>query len=232
MSISSTVKAYASLPLDETTLARLDIIGTRLKSENKKYNLTALTGDEEIALKHFVDCMQLFKAVSFAKKTVLDVGCGGGFPALVIAALEKSASVAALDSSAKKLSFVAETALAAGLDNVSVLCGRAEELVNGRRETFDVAVSRGVSRLNILCELCLPYVKTGGLFIAMKGAAAQEETQEAQTAIRVLGGVLVEIRPTPIPLGGQSHCLVVIEKRFKTSELYPRPYPKMLAKPL
>ncbi|MBQ3081653.1 MAG: 16S rRNA (guanine(527)-N(7))-methyltransferase RsmG [Clostridia bacterium] len=231
MSVIDILKQHSPVKLSEEMLGRLDIIAERLKSENKKYNLTALTEDEDIALLHFADCLQLFNAYDFAGKRVIDVGCGGGFPSLVLAA-EGSAHVTALDSTAKKLAFVAETAALAGIDNLTTLCGRAEEAVKERRESFDVAVSRGVSRLNALCELCLPYVKVGGTFIAMKGAAGAEEAEQAKGAIRTLGGALVDIISAPVPVKGDGHCLVMIKKVSPTPQKYPRPWAKIKSSPI
>lgn len=231
MRVIDILKEHSPVPLSEEMLGRLDIIAERLKTENKKYNLTALTEDEDIALLHFADCLQLFTAYDFKGKSVIDVGCGGGFPSLVLAA-EGSAHITALDSTAKKLTFVAETASLAGIDNLTTLCGRAEEAVRDRRETFDVAVSRGVSRLNALCELCLPYVKVGGTFIAMKGAAGAEEAAEAEKAIKTLGGALAEIKSAPVPVKGDGHCLVIIKKVDPTPAKYPRPWAKIKSSPL
>ncbi|MBE6677288.1 MAG: 16S rRNA (guanine(527)-N(7))-methyltransferase RsmG [Ruminococcaceae bacterium] len=231
MSLKELTKTYAPMELDEICLNKLEVIGTRLQSENKKYNLTALTADEDIAILHFADCLQLVKNVDFAGKTVVDVGCGGGFPSLVIGAAEPSAKVHALDSTAKKLGFVAETATLAGMDNISTLVGRAEELVADRRESFDIAVSRGVSRLNILAELCLPYVKVGGLFAAMKGAGGESEAAEAEKGIARLGGKLKAIIPAPVK-GGEDHCVVVIEKLRPTPKEYPRQYNKIKKNPM
>lgn len=231
MSISEITASHSPLPLEEGTLARLDIIGKRLKEENKKYNLTALTEDEDIAILHFADCLGLVKAVDFSGKSVIDVGCGGGFPSLVIAAAVPGATVYGLDSTAKKLVFVEETATAAGMDNVRVMCGRAEELVKYKRESFDLAVSRGVSRLNILAELCLPYVKVGGIFAAMKGGAGAAEATEAEKAIAKLGGRIKEIIATPVK-GGEDHCVIVVEKLRPTPEEFPRQYSRIKSKPL
>ncbi len=231
MSVIDIVKAHSPVELSEETLAKLGVIAARLQSENKKYNLTALTEDEDVALLHFADCLQLFTAFDFDGKTVVDVGCGGGFPSLVLAANSK-AQVTALDSTAKKLGFVAETAVLAGIDNLGTLCGRAEELVQTRRESFDAAVSRGVSRLNALAELCLPYVKVGGTFIAMKGAAGAEEALQAEKAIKTLGGALVDIKSAPVPVKGDGHCLVIIKKIAPTPEKYPRPWAKIKSSPL
>ncbi|MBQ3196358.1 MAG: 16S rRNA (guanine(527)-N(7))-methyltransferase RsmG [Clostridia bacterium] len=231
MSLKELTKTYAPIEIDEACLNRLEVIGTRLQSENKKYNLTALTADEDIAVLHFADCLQLVKVVDFAGKTVVDVGCGGGFPSLVIAAAEPKAKVHALDSTAKKLGFVAETASLAGMDNISTMVGRAEELVTDCRESFDIAVSRGVSRLNILAELCLPYVKVGGIFAAMKGAGGAEEAAEAEKGIARLGGRLKEIIPAPVK-DGDDHCVVIIEKLRSTPKEYPRQYNKIKKNPL
>ncbi len=231
MSIKELTKANAPMELSEECLEKLDIIGKRLQTENKKYNLTALTSDEDISVLHFADCLQLVSKVDFKGKTVVDVGCGGGFPSLVIAAAEPTAKVHALDSTAKKLTFVAETAATAGMDNISTLVGRAEELVCDRRESFDLAVSRGVSRLNILAELCLPYVKVGGVFAAMKGAGGANEAAEAEKGIARLGGKLKAVIPAPVK-GGEDHCVVVIEKLRPTPKDYPRQYNKIKKNPL
>ena len=231
MSVIDILKQHSPIELSEATAVKLEVVAERLKTENQKYNLTSLTEDEDIALLHFADCLQLFTAYDFNGKSVIDVGCGGGFPSLVLAA-EGSAHVTALDSTAKKLTFVAETARLAGIDNLTTLCGRAEEAVKERREVFDVAVSRGVSRLNALCELCLPYVKVGGVFIAMKGAAGAEEAKQAERAIKTLGGALTEIKSAPVPVKGDGHCLVIIKKVAPTPTKYPRPWAKIKSNPL
>lgn len=231
MSVIEILKANSPVAIDAETEGRLVVIAERLQSENKKYNLTALTADEDIALLHFADCLQLLKCVELADKDVIDIGCGGGFPALVLAAAT-SARITALDSTAKKLRFVAETASAAGMRNIVTLCGRAEELADGNRERFDIAVSRGVTRLNALCELCLPYVKVGGSFVAMKGSAGAEEAAEAAAAIRTLGGELVGITAAPVPQKGDAHCLVHIKKVAHTPSGYPRPWAKIKSSPL
>lgn len=231
MSISEITLKHSPFPITEETAKKLDIIGERLKTENKKYNLTALTADEDIAILHFADCLGLVSAVDFCGKNVIDVGCGGGFPSLVIAAAVPDARVIGLDSTAKKLRFVDETASLAGMDNVSTLCGRAEELVKTVRERYDIAVSRGVSRLNVLAELCLPYVKVGGIFAAMKGGAGKDEAAEAEKGITRLGGRIKEIIPTPVQ-GGEDHCVVIIEKLRPTPAEFPRQYARIKAKPL
>lgn len=218
--------------LDDATKQKLALIAERLKSENKKYNLTALKEDRDIALLHIVDCLNLTEKVDFCGKRVIDVGCGGGFPTLVIGAAVPSAQVCGMDSTAKKLGFVAETAALAGMDNVITKHARAEEISDAERESFDVAVARGVSRLNMLAELCLPYVKVGGLFVAMKAATAAEELAECKGALAKLGGAYVETIATPVPELGENHCVIVIKKTAKTPTRYPRKYSQIKSSPL
>lgn len=232
MSVTEILKNHSPIAISTETEKKLSVVASRLQTENKKYNLTALTEDEDVALLHFADCLQLLKFVDFKEKSVIDIGCGGGFPALVIAAAEESMRLTALDSTAKKLTFVEETAALAGINNLQVLCGRAEEKAIELRESFDIAVSRGVTRLNALCELCLPYVKVGGVFVAMKGAAGDVEAAEAEKAIKMLGGTLTEIIPAPVPGRGDGHCLVVIRKTAKTPVKYPRAWAKIKSAPI
>ncbi len=232
MSAIDILKANSPIALTADTFSKLAVVADRLQSENKKYNLTALTDDEDIALLHFADCLQLVKHIDFSGKSVIDIGCGGGFPALVLAAAEPTLKLTALDSTAKKLVFVAETASLAGINNLETLCARAEEIADGVRESYDIAVARGVTRLAALCELCLPYVKLGGTFVAMKGSAGAEEAAEAAKAIKTLGGTLAEIIKAPVPIRGDEHCLVVIKKVAPTPAKYPRAWGQIKKNPI
>ena len=232
MSLIQTVIDNYSEPLDEKAAKKLEIIAEHLKSENRKYNLTALKDDTDIALLHIVDCLNLVKHVDMANMRVIDIGCGGGFPTLVIAAAVPTARVCGMDSTAKKLGFVAECGTLASLDNLTVKHARAEELTADERESYDIAVSRGVSRLCMLAELCLPYVKVGGLFVAMKAATAAEELAECDIALKKLGGKYIETIATPVGTSGESHCLVVIGKTSPTPSKYPRKYAQIKASPL
>lgn len=220
--------------LSEAAYARLSVIADRLLEANRVQNLTALTEPEEVALLHFYDSLSLLQTGLFnEQQRVLDVGCGGGFPALPLAACT-DCRVTANDATAKKLQFVAETAKAAGIANLSTLCGRAEEL--GRndeyREQFNCVVSRGVARMNILCEWCLPFVAVGGCFVAMKGNRGREELDEARHAIEVLGGQVETVSDVPIPLFDRSHTLLIIRKVSQTPALYPRSNGRIQKKPL
>lgn len=220
--------------LSERSYARLSVIAEKLLEANQHLNLTSLTSPEEVALLHFYDSLSLLQTGLFeGEHSVLDVGCGGGFPSLPLAACTEC-RVTSNDATAKKLKFVEETANAAGIFTLNTLCGRAEELGRNAsyREQYDRVVSRGVARMNILCEWCMPFVKVGGYFIAMKGNRGREELAEAENAVKKLGGEIVEVIDTPIPIFDRSHTLLVIKKVEPTNELYPRTNGRIMKKPL
>lgn len=233
MSFSSLTKQYRE-SLSERECASLDIIGSRLRDTNEVMNLTALTDEKGVALLHFWDSLTLLDTGLFKNASVIDVGCGGGFPSLPLALCSENCVVTSNDSTAKKLSYVAETAAAAGIDNLKTLCGRAEELSREKehRESYDIAVARGVARLNVLSEWCLPFVKVGGYFVAMKGEKGREEAAEAKKAIALLGGELVDIIDVAVPEYEYLHTLVIIKKIKHTPDTYPRKNSQIQKKPL
>lgn len=219
--------------VDAYQAERLSVICDRLDEMNGVLNLTALKTPEDIAMLHLFDSLTLLTTGLFQKgKSVIDVGCGGGFPALPLAACTEC-DVTANDATAKKLLFVQSTADAAGV-KIRTLCGRAEELTrtDGHREAFDIAVSRGVARLNVLCEWCMPFVKVGGYFIAMKGPGATEEYTEAKRGIKLLGGSEAEMTVCRIPLAEREHTLIAIKKLSPTPAEYPRQNSRIKKKPL
>jgi 16S rRNA (guanine527-N7)-methyltransferase len=229
--IIETVNKY--YPLTDEQAEKLSVVSERLTAMNGVLNLTALKSDEEIAVLHFYDSLTLLKTGLFKNKSIIDIGCGGGFPSFPLAVCSDNCKVTANDSTLKKLNFVEETAKAAGIANLSVLPGRAEEIAaSTKRETYDIVVARGVARLNILCELCLPLVKKGGHFIAMKGSKSAEELEEANSAIKALGGKLTDLINVDIPLFDRQHSLIIIEKVSPTPKEYPRQYAKITKKPL
>lgn len=214
----------------------LTAFAVRLAEENGKYNLTALTAPEETILRHFADCAALIPHLP-ANGKILDVGCGAGFPSLVLAILCPSLSITALDATEKKVKFVRETAELLGLTNLSTVVGRAETLSapgGELREAFDAVTARAVARLGVLSELCLPFVKVGGVFLAMKGPAAEAEAGEAARAIPQLGGRLEGVFARTLSNGTETltHAMVKIGKVKKTPPEYPRNYARILKKPL
>lgn len=192
---------------------------------NEKVNLTAITDPDEVWIKHFEDsltCLETGLLVPGCR--VIDVGTGAGFPGLPLAMACPEISVTLLDSLKKRLLFLEEVIAKTKTENAVTVHARAED--GGRnpkfREHFDVAVSRAVSRLSVLCEYTLPYVKVGGTLIAMKGPSAKEELDEAKRAISVLGGGDVHIQKTKLTDENLSHCLVLIKKVRPTPTIYPR----------
>ena len=218
------------LQLNEGQIAAFARYGDLLIGKNAVMNLTAITEPAEIARLHFLDSLALLLLADFREKRVLDVGCGAGFPGVPLLLGEPSVRLSLLDSTAKRMQWLSDELLPALGLTAECLTGRAEELIEGRRETFDLCVSRAVARLNVLCELCLPYVRVGGSFLAMKGPAAADELAEAEKAIRILGGRLREI--AEYPLGDAVHRVVVIDKVQKTPAKYPRRYAKIKQQPL
>ena len=225
---------FASLGLELTDLAadRFYQYYDHLETCNKVMNLTAITGETDVAQLHFLDCAAMLTAADFRTARVIDVGTGAGFPGLPIKIAEPSAEVTLLDSLNKRIEFLKETCAALGLDDVTCIHARAEEAPKDYREGFDFAVSRAVARLNVLCELCLPFVKIGGAFLAMKGPDCSDEIQEAQKAIRTLGGTEVKVHHYTIPGTDISHSIVEVRKGKPTPPKYPRRFAKIKQQPL
>ena len=218
------------LQLSDGQLAQLCQYGAALLEKNQVMNLTAITEPEAVARLHFLDCLALLKLADFSGASVIDIGCGAGFPGVPLKIGEPSIRLTLLDSLGKRMRWLEQELLPElGLE-AQCLTGRAEELCAGRREQFDFAVSRAVARLNVLCELCLPYVRVGGRFLAMKGAMAADEAQEAAGAIRQLGGRMERVAEYPV--GDAVHRVVVIEKLRPTPPQYPRRYQKIKQQPL
>jgi len=203
--------------------------GRLLVEKNQVMNLTAITEPEAVAQLHFVDSLTVLKAADCKGKAIIDVGCGAGFPGVPVAIAEPTAKVTLLDSLQKRMNWLSEILPGLGID-AAVVAARAEEYVASHREQYDIATSRAVARLNILCELCLPYVKVGGKFLALKGAMTREEVDEAKNAITTLGGRVAEIREFPI--ADAIHRIVVIEKIRPTPKQYPRKFAKIKQSPL
>ena len=196
-----------------------------LQEWNEKINLTAITEDEEVVKKHFIDCIKAFKRDEFKKaETMIDVGTGAGFPGLPIAIMRPELKVTLLDSLNKRINFLNTVVNELGLKNVTTIHSRAEDGARNKelREKFDIATSRAVANMSVLSEFCLPYVKVGGNFIALKGPAVDQEIEESRNAIGTLGGKLVDICEVNIEETELRHNLVVVEKVKACDKIYPR----------
>lgn len=220
------------LELDEKALSRYRIYRDYLEEINEVMNLTAIKGEDEVARMHFLDCAALLKLEDFAGKKVIDVGTGAGFPGLALKTACPGMELTLLDSLDKRVKFLNDTCALLGFDDVTCIHARAEEAPAEYRGGFDIAVSRAVARLNLLCELCLPLVKKGGVFIAMKGPGYTEELQESKRGIAILGGKVERCADYTIPGTDVTHTAVIIRKVSDTPAKYPRRWAQMKKQPL
>ncbi len=208
----------------------------RMLEENEKSNLTAIKEPKKIILNHYLDCAMMAKHVKRGA-TIIDVGCGAGFPTLPLALVRDDVSILAVDSTAKRVNYVKESAEILGLTNVKCEVMRAEDGAKAPeyREKFDYATARAVAEMRILAELTLPFVKVGGQLVAMKGKNAEHELAGAKRAIAILGGGDVETHEISITDGNSeelTHPIISIKKKQKTPAQYPRPYAQISKKPL
>ena len=206
--------------------------GEMLIETNKVMNLTAITEPKDVASLHFLDSAALLTLTDLKNKSVVDVGTGAGFPGMPLRILEPSIRLTLLDSLGKRIHFLQGVCDDLGLNDVACIHARAEEFAAKHRETFDVATSRAVAALPMLSELCLPLVKVGGVFLAMKAVDSEEEINSAKRAISLLGGKIREVKDYPIPGTEVTHRLVVVEKIAPSPAKYPRAFAKIKKNPL
>lgn len=206
-----------------------------LIAENKKYNLTAITSPEDVIYKHFADCLLLSPSIA-PESTLIDVGCGAGFPSLPLAILRPDLRITPLDSTGKKIHFIELASGHLGLKNITPICGRAEEIARkeGYRDSFDVATARAVASFPVLCELCLPYVRPGGRFIAMKGRADSEELTLSSSSLGQLKASDLTLSPYSLFIrdGSEQRTLVFLNKIGKSPDNFPRKYAQISKNPL
>ena len=217
------------LALSENTQAALCAFGEAVVEQNKVMNLTAITEPSQVAKLHLLDSLTLLTLEDLKGKRIIDVGCGAGFPGVPVKIACPEAELTLLDSLGKRMQWL-ETVLPALGVKAECLTARAEEAVATRRESYDFATSRAVARLNILLELTAPYVKVGGKILAMKGAAALDELEEAKNAISRLGLKLEKV--AEFPIDGAIHRVIVLKKVAPTPPKYPRRYAKIKQEPL
>ncbi len=227
-------QGFAELGVEasETACHKLKTYFEYLEERNKVMNLTAISGEEDVARLHFLDCAAMLGAVDLGGKRVIDVGTGAGFPGMVLKILEPSAEFVLLDSLNKRIDFLSELCERLELEKINCIHARAEEAAAEMDGTFDVATSRAVARLNVLCELCLPFLKLGGVFAAMKGPDCAEELKEAENAVRLLGGRIKETVSYAIPGTDIYHSIVIVEKIKPTHPKYPRKWTQIKKQPL
>lgn len=213
---------------------QLDRYAQLLLEKNQVMNLTAITDPEQVARLHMLDCASLLAFQDLSGKRLLDVGTGAGFPGMVLKILVPTLDVTLLDSLNKRLDWLNEVCSTLNLSGIRTVHTRAEE--GGRdpnlRERFDVVTSRAVAELPTLCELCLPYVKVGGIFLAMKSINADQELAASEKALQLLGARLEQVEDYTIPGTDIQHRAILLKKTAATPKTYPRPFAKIKKKPL
>ena len=214
-----------ALGLGPELIEPLETFSRMLLEKNQVMNLTAITDPRDVAVLHLLDSLALTGLAGLEDRTVVDVGTGAGFPGVPLAIARPSARVTLLDSLGKRVDFLRESCRTLGLDNVECVHGRAEEFAGERRETFDLAVSRAVAALPVLCELCLP-------FWAMKSVDTEEEISASKTAVKVLGGRIQAVSDYTIPTTEVVHRVVCIQKTAPTPKKYPRRFALIKKQPL
>ena len=222
----------AALELDTAAADDLERYAAALLEKNKVMNLTAITEPRDVATLHLLDCAALAAQLDLPGKSVIDVGTGAGFPGMVLAILAPDARFTLLDSLGKRVDFLQEVCGDLGLRNVTCVHARAEEFAAAHREHFDIASSRAVAQLNVLCELTLPLVRVGGMFAAMKSTSTDEEIRQAHSAIVQLGGQLTGCTDYTIPGTEVVHRVVSIEKTQHTPKQFPRAFARIKKAPL
>ena len=207
----------------------------RMLEENEKYNLTAIKEPDKIILAHYADCAAIASSID-KEASIIDVGCGAGFPTLPLAIVRPDLKIFALDSTAKRINYVNETARLLSLNAIKAEAMRAEDAAKmpEYREKFDYATARAVAELRVLAELTLPFVKPGGKLIAMKGKNAEFELTAAKRAIAILGGRDAKSKEITLRAGEEtlSHPLITVEKKERTPATYPRAFAQISKKPL
>jgi 16S rRNA (guanine527-N7)-methyltransferase len=210
--------AELQVGLDAAAVDRLLVYMDFLREYNKKVNLTSIVEGEDIVVKHFLDSLTVLGEIDISQDMkVIDIGTGAGFPGLVLKIARESLGLVLVDSTRKKVRFLEEIVERLGLDGVECVHARAEELIRQKPELkggFDYAVSRAVARLPKLVEYCLPYVKAGGEFVAMKGRNYGEELEESRTIVKKLGGEILGVREVILPGSDIVHSLIRIRKKL------------------
>lgn len=215
--------AFAAFGLSDAARLSLAQYGDLVASWNDKINLTAIVDAPGMAEKHFYDSLLVLEHLSEKDASLIDVGTGAGFPGLVLAIARPDLAVTLADSLQKRVLFLQTVVQTLGLTNVTCIHGRAETLAGQAelRQHFDVACARAVARMDVLSEYCLPFVKVGGRFLACKGPAGRQETQEALPAIQALGGAEPRLHAHRLP-SGDGRLIVEVVKTRPTPKKYPR----------
>lgn len=233
--ITSLERNSVELELSDEKIEKLYELTRIMLEVNASMNLTAITEEKAIILKHYVDSLTVSRYIPDGAK-LIDVGCGAGFPCLPLAIFRPDLDITALDSTAKRIKYIDDTANKLNITNIHAVAARAEEYgkKDGYRESFDVATARAVAALPILSELCLPFVKVGGKFVSMKATQGEREVIDAKNAIKLCGGEVKSVDKLELLSedGSESRTIISVTKVTSTPIKYPRHYSQISKKPL
>ena len=220
-----------NIEINDTIIEKLDIYIKFLIEYNKHTNLTAIKEEKDIYLKHFYDSIVLAKYYNFQNEKVLDIGTGAGFPGMILKIFYPGLKVTLLDSNNKKIKFLEELCKKININDIELICERAEDYCKKNREIFDIVTSRAVSNLTTLSEISIPFVKKDGYFIPLKGGN-KDEIMEAKHAISILGGEIEKEFNYTLPIENSNRTVLFIKKKKNTPSIYPRQYSKIVKNPL
>lgn len=233
--VSSLKLNSIDIEIDDDKIKKLYDLTNIMIEVNTSMNLTAITDEKAIILKHYVDSLTVSKYIP-DKATVIDVGCGAGFPCLPLAIFRPDLTITALDSTAKRIKYIENTANKLEINNIRAIAARAEECgkKDGYRESFDVVTARAVAALPVLSELCLPFVRIGGKFVSMKASQGEREAIDAQNAIKLCGGEIKSVDKLELLSDNppESRTIISVSKISPTPAKYPRHYSQISKKPL
>lgn len=225
-------EGLAALSLDAARSEKLERFARLMLEKNEVMNLTRIVEPQDVARLHLLDSAEMLTMADFSEKSVIDVGTGAGFPGMPMRILKDDFDLTLLDSLGKRVDWLREVCDQLSLSRVACVHARAEEFAQNHRESFDFAVSRAVASLDVLSEFCLPLIKVGGQFLAMKSIDSEEEIAAAKNAIKLLGGKITEVRDYMIPTCNVTHRVVMIEKIAATPTKYPRAFARIKKQPL
>lgn len=217
--------------LDDEKIEKLLKYAKLLYEYNKHTNLTAIRDRNDMLEKHFIDSLLLYKNVEWKEGKAIDIGTGAGFPGMVLAICRREVEFTLMDSVGKKTKFLEFVKDELKLSNVTIVNGRAEEYINGRRENYDFGFCRGVNKLNVILEYMIPFIKVGGHFFPQK-LEYEKEVEEASNALEILNSKVLEIFEEKLPFSGDKRSILKIYKVANTPEKYPRRTGVPLKRPL